>query len=76
MTLEQAWTLIERLNDDANQKTKSLWMSTDFIKARHHQSAIFRKNFSELDSTQQRSIQYWIDSDDEFNDYFKCLSVE
>jgi hypothetical protein len=74
MTLEQAWNLLELLNDDANQKSKDLWQSADIIAAIHHQSGCFKKNFLELENAQQQLIQYWILKDDEFQDYFRCLS--
>ena len=74
MTLEQAWHLLELLNEDANQKSKDLWLSADFNKAVCYQSFCFKKNLLELDETRQKSIQYWIEHDDEFLDYFKCLS--
>ena len=74
MTLEQAWYLLESLNDDANQKSKDHWLTSDFANASRYQSACFRKSFLELDKNKQELIQYWIDTDDEFQDYFKCLS--
>jgi len=76
MTLEQAWHLLELLNDDANQQSKDLWLSADLAKATRHQSACFRKSFLELDKNQQQLIQYWIEKDDEFQDYFKCLFAD
>lgn len=74
MTLEQAWNLLESLNDDANQKSKDLWRLDNVSAAIHYQSVCFKKNFLELDNNQQQLIQYWISKDDEFQDYFKCLS--
>lgn len=73
MTLEEAWNLIELLNDDANQKSKNFWNS-DISEAVRYQAVCFKENFLRLDKAQQNSIQYWIDNDDEFQDYFKCLS--
>jgi len=74
MTLEQAWHLLELLNENANQKSKDFWLSADFNKAVCYQSSCFKKNLLELDETRQKSIQYWIENDDEFLDYFKCLA--
>ena len=74
MTLEEAWNLLESLNVDANQQAKDLWISNDFNKAIQYQSSCFRKSFLKLDNNQQQLIQYWISTDDEFQDYFKCLS--
>jgi hypothetical protein len=74
MTLEQAWHLLELLNEDANQKSKDLWTSDNITAAIHYQSACFRKNLLELDNNQQQLIQHWINHDDEFQDYFKCLA--
>jgi hypothetical protein len=74
MTLEQAWHLLELLNEDANQKSKDLWTSDNITAAIRYQSTCFRKNLLELDNNQQQLIQHWIDKDDEFQDYFKCLS--
>jgi hypothetical protein len=74
MTLEQAWNLIEHLNYDANRRSKDLWLSYKFSEAVSFQAACFRKNFLDLDKTHQELIQHWINTDDEFQDYFKCLS--
>jgi hypothetical protein len=74
MTLEQAWNLLESLNDDANQKSKSIWLSNDISKAIRFQSSYFKHSLLELDNDKQQMIQYWIEKDDEFKDYFKCLS--
>ena len=74
MTLEHAWIILESLNDDANQKAKDFWLSDNINKAICYQSACFRENFLKLDNNQRKLIQYWITKDDEFQDYFKCLS--
>jgi len=74
MTLEQAWNLLEFLNEEANRQSKNLWLSYDTNKAIRYQSACFRKNLLELDNDKQQMVQYWIENDDEFQDYFKCLS--
>lgn len=73
MTLEQAWYLLESLNDEANQKSKDQWCADDFANASRYQTACFRKSFLELDNNQQQLIQHWVETDDEFQDYFKCL---
>jgi hypothetical protein len=74
MTLDQAWIILESLNDDANQQARKFWASNNFDKAICYQSGCFRKNFLELDKEQKDLIQYWLSVDDEFQDYFKCLS--
>jgi hypothetical protein len=74
MTLEQAWNLVESLSDDANQQSKNLWLSNDLGTAIRYQTMCFNKNFLKLDDAQQQIIRYWISNDDEFQDYFKCLS--
>jgi hypothetical protein len=74
ISLEEAWNLLESLNDDANQKTRDLWNSSNEQAAIHHQSECFRNNFLNLDNGKQQAIRYWINKDDEFQDYFKCLS--
>ena len=74
MTLEQAWNLLELLNEDANRQASDLWSTNEIIKAIQFQSLCFKKGFLALDNNQQQMIQYWIENDDEFQDYFKCLS--
>jgi hypothetical protein len=74
ISLEEAWSLLESLNDDANQKTRDLWDSANEHAAIQHQSDCFRNNFLNLDNGKQQAICYWINKDDEFQDYFKCLS--
>jgi hypothetical protein len=73
MTLEQAWNLLGALNDDANHQSKDLWVSEDIAKATRYQSSCFKRNLLALDNNQQQLIQFWIENDDEFQDYFKCL---
>jgi hypothetical protein len=75
MTLEHAWIIVESLNDDANQKAKDFWRSDNIDTAVRYQADYFRKNFEELDKVQRDLIQHWINIDDEFQDYFKCLSA-
>lgn len=74
MTLEETWNLVESLNEDANQKSKDIWCC-DVDEAIRYQARCFRENVLSLDPVQQNIIQYWIDHDDEFQDYFKCLSA-
>jgi hypothetical protein len=73
ISLEDAWDLLESLNHDANQKTRDLWNSVNHQEAILQQSAFFRNSFLNLDKDKQQAICYWI-NDDEFRDYFKCLS--
>jgi hypothetical protein len=73
MTLEQAWNILDSLNDRANHQSKDLWASEDIAKAVRYQSTCFKRNLLELDNNQQQFIQFWIEHDDEFQDYFKCL---
>lgn len=73
MTLEQAWYLLELLNEEANQQSKDRWLTADVANASLYQSVCFRKSFLALDKNQQQLIQFWIEKDDEFQDYFKCL---
>jgi hypothetical protein len=74
ITLQTAWSILESLNENANQKTKDIWNFKDEQDAIQQQSACFRNNFLNLDSMQQTAILYWLNNDDEFQDYFKCLS--
>jgi hypothetical protein len=74
ISLQDAWNLLESLNEDANQKTKDSWNSKDEQDAIQHQSACFRNNILNLDSYHRTAILYWLNNDDEFQDYFKCLS--
>lgn len=73
MTLEEAWNIIDLLNDNSNKESKNVWLTGDINLAVKYQSFCFRKNFLELDKHQQELIQHWINTDDEFQDYFKCL---
>jgi hypothetical protein len=74
ITLHEAWILLESLNDDANQKTKYIWNSKQEQDAIQQQSDCFRTNILNLDSGHRTAILYWLNNDDEFQDYFRCLS--
>lgn len=74
ITLEEAWNLLESLNEDANQRAKSFWLNGNINKAIEKQSTYFKSNFLNLDNETRCSIVHWINTDDEFQDYFKCLS--
>ena len=74
ISLQDAWNLLESLNEDANQKTKDSWNSKDEQDAIQQQSAYFRNNILNLDSYHRSAILYWLNNNDEFQDYFKCLS--
>jgi len=74
MTLENAWALLEVLNEFANNRSKDLWASNEIDKAINFQTECFRKSFSELNKTQQQQILQWIEEDHELRDYFECLS--
>jgi hypothetical protein len=74
ISLEQAWHILDCLNDLANQQTKDLWNASNQQEAIYQQSICFRNNFLNLDKSEQQAIRHWIINDDEFQDYFKCLS--
>jgi hypothetical protein len=74
ITLQTAWNILGSLNEDANQKTKDIWNFKDEQDAIQQQSACFRNNFLNLDIGHRTAILYWLNNDDEFQDYFKCLS--
>lgn len=74
ISLQDAWNLLESLNEDANQKTKDVWNSNNEQNAIQQQSDCFKNNFLKLDNALRTAILYWLNNDDEFQDYFKCLS--
>lgn len=74
ITLHEAWNLLDSLNDDANSKATSFWNSIDWQQAMLQQTFHFKNNFLNLDNFQKQSILFWIKNDDEFRDYFECLS--
>lgn len=74
ISLQTAWDILESLNEDANLKTKDIWNVKNEQDAIQQQSACFRNNFANLDNSQRTAILYWLTNDDEFQDYFKCLS--
>lgn len=74
ISLEEAWILLESFNDVANQKTQHIWNSSDLKQAIQQQSDCFKDIFLNLDKDRQQAIYYWIEHDDEFRDYFTCLS--
>jgi hypothetical protein len=74
ITLEEAWKILESLNDDANQCAKSIWESGNEKEAILKQSFYFRDIFLNLNNELRQLIVYWVEHDDEFQDYFKCLS--
>jgi hypothetical protein len=74
MTLEEAWKLLESLNEDANNQSHKFWMSDNIKAAIHYQTNCFRNNFFKLTNDQQHMLIYWLNRDDEFKDYVKCLA--
>jgi hypothetical protein len=74
ISLEQAWHILDSLNELSNQQTKDFWNRSNEQEAIHQQSICFRNNFLNLDKSEQEAIRYWIIQDDEFQDCFKCFS--
>lgn len=73
MNLDEAWKITETLNNNANQESSGVW-ECDIEEAILYQSACFRKKFLELDINKQELICYWINKDNEFQDYFNSVS--
>lgn len=74
MKLEEVWSLIETINNAANQMSKDLWTSNNVNDAIDYQTTCFRQKFLELDKRQQQAIQRWTERDAELHDYFNLLS--
>lgn len=70
ISLQETWNLIETLNDQANQQT--CWK--DIEQAISSQAEYFKNSVKQLDNDKQIAIKYWLQHDDEFCDYFNCLS--
>ena len=70
ISLQETWILVETLNDQANQQTS--WK--DVEQAILIQSEYFKNSITQLDNDNQLAIKYWLQHDDEFCDYFNCLS--
>jgi|TARA_B110000914_G_scaffold170790_1_gene151464 hypothetical protein len=70
INLQEAWKLVETLNDRANQQTS--WEDID--QAISMQSQYFKNSVEQLDNDSQLAIKYWLQQDAEFYDYFNCLS--
>jgi len=70
ISLQETWILVETLNDQANQQTS--WK--DIEQAILNQSEYFKNSVQQLDNDSQLAIKYWLQQDDEFYDYFNCLS--
>lgn len=76
MKLEEAWNLVESLNEDANQKSKNLWNSNNIKEAIDFQTTCFKKNFLQLDNDVKQELVHWMRNDDEFLDYIECFLGE
>ena len=72
--LQTAWNLIESINENANRRTHNDWTVQNYLKAIELQSECFRNLILELSTQQKKGILHWYNTDDEFKDYFKCLS--
>ena len=72
MRLQEAWNLIESLNNTANLKVDSEVNNDQ--QSILNQSQCFRDLFLELDDDDQFAINQWLNEDAEFYDYFACLS--
>lgn len=70
ISLQETWILVETLNDQANQQTS--WK--DIEQAILIQSDYFKNSVQQLDDDSQLAIKYWLQQDDEFHDYFNCVS--
>ena len=70
ISLQEAWILVEELNDQANQQTN--WK--DIEQAILNQSEYFKNSITQLDDGSRLAIKYWLQQDDEFYDYCNCLS--
>lgn len=70
ISLQETWILVETLNDQANRQTS--WK--DIEQAILIQSEYFKNSVNELDNDHRLAIKYWLQHDDEFCDYFNCLS--
>ena len=70
INLQAVWKLVETLNDQANRQTS--WEDID--QAILTQSQYFKDSVKQLDNDSQLAIKYWLQQDDEFYDYFNCLS--
>lgn len=72
--LQTAWNLTESINEKANLQTYNAWTIKNYQNAVDLQAECFRNAFLDLAKQQQQDILYWYHNDDEFQDYFKCLS--
>lgn len=73
LTLNQTWQLLYSINEKANL---SVWTNNQIDSihdAVNLQSTVFRNCYFQLDNEQQKSICFWLEKDDEFQDFFKCL---
>lgn len=76
ISLQDTIVLLENINEDANNETQQFWGDFCQSKAISKQAEYFKKGILDLDIPSKKSIIYWYSHDDEFQDYFKCLSSD
>jgi glutaredoxin 2 len=81
MTREEAYDIIESLNQTAYDHTYRQWVEADEAsyeneelreEASSAQQEIFKELYRKLNIPTRRAIQYFVDTDEDFADDFHC----
>lgn len=83
MTIDEAWDLINALNDDAHGYAWDLWIESDEAEdeeeaetlredASNAQAEYFRDLLNDLESDARDAIFHYAKTDEEFKDQFEC----
>lgn len=77
MTREEAYDIIEGLNQTAYDHTYQQWIEADDDEELREEASMaqqesFRKLYHDLDIPTRRAIHYYIDTDEDFAEDFDC----
>lgn len=87
MTIDEAWDLINALNDDAHGYAWDLWIESDEAEDEEEaetlredaslaQQEYFRDLFDDLDEEVRLDIEAYCMTDEDFKDQFECYYGE
>ena len=87
MTIDEAWDLINALNDDAHGYAWDLWIESDEAEdeeeaetlrddASNAQAEYFRDLLNDLESDVRDAIFHYAKTDEDFKDQFECYYGE
>ena len=82
MTVDEAYRIIENLNEEAHSLSWDTWIAADMVidsveaeemreDASAEQASYFRENFVDLKEEERLAVEHYIKTDKEFQEQFK-----